>query len=77
MLGWLNWRSTSFPTQMINEGKFVSSIQCEYYINKVHTISQELPQSKTGPLETDLTDLTDLIIGIISQHILTLFNKKM
>ena len=58
MLGWLNWSSTSSPTKLINEGRFVSSpgrianIQNEYYINKVHTIRQELPQPRTDPLAT-------------------------
>ena len=58
MLGWLNWSSTSSPTRLMEEGRFVSSpgrmanLQNEYYINKVHTIRQELPQSRIDPLET-------------------------
>ena len=58
MRGWLNWSSTPSPTKLINERRFVSSpgrianIQNEYYNNKVHTIRQELPQSRADPLAT-------------------------
>ena len=58
MLGWLNWSSTSSPTKLLSEGKLVTSpnkladIQNQYYINKVRTIRQDLPHSRTDPLAT-------------------------
>ena len=58
LLGWLNWSSTSSPTKLLSEGRFVTSpakladVQNEYYIKKVRNIRQNLPQACTDPLST-------------------------
>ena len=57
VLGWLNWSSASSPTKLVHEGRIVTSpskiadIQNQFYIQKVHTIRQELPQSGNDPLK--------------------------
>ena len=58
VLGWLNWSSTSSPTRLLSQGLLVSSpnkmanIQNEYYVHKVLSIRDNLPQPQIDPLFT-------------------------
>ena len=58
VLGWLNWRTTSSPTKLSQDGVLETSpsrmaeLQNKYYINKVKTIRQNMPAQKKDPLST-------------------------
>ena len=58
ILGWLNWSSTSSPTQLSQNGVLETSplkmaeLQNQYYINKVKSIRQNMPAQKKDPLVT-------------------------
>ena len=57
ILGWLNWSSTSSPTELLSNGNLETSplkmaeIQNKYYIDKVHTIRYNLQGHNKDPLE--------------------------
>ena len=57
ILGWLNWSSTSSPTKLLSQGNLETSplkmadIQNRFYIDKVHTIRNNLQGHRTDPLE--------------------------
>ena len=57
ILGWLNWTSTSSPTKLSSNGsietspKRIAEIQNRYYIDKVRTIRENLPDRGRDPLK--------------------------
>jgi hypothetical protein len=57
ILGWLNWSSTSSPTKLLSNGNLETSplqmaeIQNKYYIDKVHTIRNDLQGHNKDPLD--------------------------
>ena len=55
--GWLNWSSSSTPSQLFHEGRMetspisIASIMNHFYIEKVQTIRAELPEARVDPLQ--------------------------
>ena len=58
ILGWLNWTSSGSPSRLYHAGQIVTSpsrlaeIMNNYFINKIDTIRQGLPQQSDDPLRT-------------------------
>ena len=56
MLGWLNWKSATSPTQLFHEGKIlnkpkdIADAQNEFFMKKVAQIRENLPPSLSDPL---------------------------
>ena len=70
ILGWLNWKSSGAPTQIFYNGSLenkparIAACINEFFVTKVHTIIQNLPQAQTDPLKSLLLMENDSLNNI-------------
>ena len=63
--GWLNWSTSSSPSKLFHEGRIeaspiaIASIMNNFYIEKVQTIRENLPEARIDPLHELRKEMRD------------------